>query len=984
MLCYILCYFRYEAHVQQVHFVNPSGKILIMKNVYVARFVFGVLVFMGCNVGAQTTISNFGTNPGTINAYQYVPAGMPANAPLVIVLHGCTQTMSSYSTETQWNNLADRHKFYVAYGEQTSTNNSTECFNYFLTGDNSRGQGEALSIKQITDYMKSNHSIDSTRVFVTGLSAGGAMTAVMCSTYPDVFSAGAEMSGLPYGCATSALTADYACLGQVTKTPQQWGDLARAQNPGYTGNWPRMAIFQGTSDAVVSPVNSTEMIKQFTNLHGIDQTADYTKTAFNGNALITLDQFFDSANRVQVEHYTIANMAHGTAIDPGSCYQQGGATGSQNLAFDENFYSPFWAAQFFGILQMPYSITGLSSVTISQQGLTYSVPNTAGSTYTWIVPAGATIVSGQGTNSITVNWGTASGTIYVTEMPTGGCEQGPVTLYVRATGQPALVNDAGINNLTAPANQICTTSLAPQFTLTNNGTDTLTSATINYSLNPPAMLNYGWTGTLLPGQSTVVTLPNLNTTAGTHIIEIIVSQPNGSTDANLINDTIRTGFTAGITPVVSLGHDTTQCGGSVTLTTHITGDQFAWSNGASSPAITVTQSNTYTVTVSSNGCSSTSSVNVTINPVPVIALTGGNVCAAQLVLDAGNAGSTYSWSNNATTQTITATSTGSYSVTVTSALLCSASASVQVNVSSAPAINLGLGGMVCGTNIILDAGNPGDTFLWSTGATTETITSSTSGPYSVTVTGGVNCSSSAAVNITLNPVPVVNLGAGGAHCGTSFGLDAGNAGDTYYWSTGETTEMISITFTGTYNVTVTNSSACTASGTVNVQLNPYPVITFQLSPDSICAGTGLYIIDTVQPPGGTFLGEYMAGDTFDNVHAPAGVYPIAYGYTDGNGCFASGTQNLVVSVCTGIENVNADMMLKVFPNPNATGVLFLETDRWLPACKLKLFDALGSLVREQFVTGQNMQVDITALSAGVYVVCLEGDGLSVRRKVVVE
>jgi len=426
-----------------------------MKNLYPISLFSTALLLFALTSGAQTQtpISNFGTNPGNINAYQYVPASMPANAPLVLVLHGCTQTAASYSTETQWNILADNQKFYVAYGEQTSANDPLECFDYYLTSDNSRGQGQALSLKQIVDYMKSNYSIDSTRVFVTGLSAGGAMTAVMCTAYPDVFAAGAEMSGLPYGCATSETGADIACLGQVSKTPQQWGDLARAQYAGYTGSWPRMAIFHGTSDIVVNNENATEMIKQFTNLHNCDQTPDYTNSAFNGNSVVQLQQFFDSSDHVVVEYYSISGMSHGTAVYPGTCYQQGGATDA--LAFNVDLYSPFWAAQFFGILQLPYTISGPNNVAISQQSLTYSVPYVNGSVYSWIVPPGATIVSGQGTDSITVDWGSTNGTISVTEMPTGGCEQGPEELFVTtgvAQGITGLSSDIQIELSPNPAN----------------------------------------------------------------------------------------------------------------------------------------------------------------------------------------------------------------------------------------------------------------------------------------------------------------------------------------------------------------------------------------------------------------------------------------------------------------------------------------------------------------------------------------------------
>ncbi|HXP51540.1 MAG TPA: hypothetical protein VN922_16405, partial [Bacteroidia bacterium] len=127
--------------------------------------------------------------------------------------------------------------------------------------------------------------------------------------------------------------------------------------------------------------------------------------------------------------YKITGMSHGISVDTGSCPRQGGSTASYSLE-EPNFHSTYWAANFFKIIPNPYSITGSISVSVSASGVTYSVPNTTGSTYAWTVPSGATIVSGQGTNSITVNFGTHSGDVSVTETEKGGCKNDPATLYV--------------------------------------------------------------------------------------------------------------------------------------------------------------------------------------------------------------------------------------------------------------------------------------------------------------------------------------------------------------------------------------------------------------------------------------------------------------------------------------------------------------------------------------------------------------------------
>ena len=144
---------------------------------------------------ALTQVASIGSNPGALKMYKHVPSGMPADAPLVVALHGCTQSAAAYEA-SGWSALANTHKFYVVYPEQQSGNNSNKCFNWFESGDIARGQGEALSIKQMVDKMKADHLVDDKRVFVTGLSAGGAMTALMLATWPDVFAGGAIFAAL--------------------------------------------------------------------------------------------------------------------------------------------------------------------------------------------------------------------------------------------------------------------------------------------------------------------------------------------------------------------------------------------------------------------------------------------------------------------------------------------------------------------------------------------------------------------------------------------------------------------------------------------------------------------------------------------------------------------------------------------------------------------------------------------------------------------
>ena len=129
----------------------------------------------------------------------------------------------------------------------------------------------------MVSYAVTNYGTDPARVYVSGLSAGGAMSAVMLATYPDVFAAGSIGAGLPVPLRGQPGQASTCQHGAVDKTPQQWGDLVRDAYPGYSGPWPRVAIWQGLSDFTVVPANATELRDQWTNVRGVSQTPTSTR-----------------------------------------------------------------------------------------------------------------------------------------------------------------------------------------------------------------------------------------------------------------------------------------------------------------------------------------------------------------------------------------------------------------------------------------------------------------------------------------------------------------------------------------------------------------------------------------------------------------------------------------------------------------------------------------------------------------------------------
>src|ERR1700746_2749625 len=135
--------------------------------------------------------------------FMFAPARLQQPRALVVVLHGCGQTAASYDLGAGWSTLAKHYGFALVLPQQQPANNANGCFNWFSKDDIARGRGEAGSIWQMVARMVRDHGIDPRRVFVTGLSTGGAMTSVMLATYPDVFAAGAIIAGLPFGIAAN-------------------------------------------------------------------------------------------------------------------------------------------------------------------------------------------------------------------------------------------------------------------------------------------------------------------------------------------------------------------------------------------------------------------------------------------------------------------------------------------------------------------------------------------------------------------------------------------------------------------------------------------------------------------------------------------------------------------------------------------------------------------------------------------------------------
>src|SRR5499427_4817829 len=304
-------------------------------------------------------LTGFGANPGNLRMFAYAPEHMPPQAPLVIALHGCTQTSDEYDHGSGWSSLADSHGFVVVYPQQQPANNPKNCFSWFLPGDITRGHGEALSIREIVEHAIAKFAADRRKVFVTGLSAGGAMASVMLATYPELFAGGAIIAGLPYGCASNVQQAYEAMFAEQGQDAQVLGNRVRAAS-SHRGPWPKISVWHGTTDPIVKPSNSEDIIRQWTNVHGLSERPSYQELIGSHTRRI----WSDANGQVLIEAFSIRGMAHGVPLATASG-ESCGAAGAFFL--DVGISSTHHIARFWrlheSIVEMPRSTAPMSAPT---------------------------------------------------------------------------------------------------------------------------------------------------------------------------------------------------------------------------------------------------------------------------------------------------------------------------------------------------------------------------------------------------------------------------------------------------------------------------------------------------------------------------------------------------------------------------------------------------------------------------------------------
>jgi poly(hydroxyalkanoate) depolymerase family esterase len=286
----------------------------------------------------------FGSNPGALKMFSFVPENLQEPPALVVVLHGCGQTAAGYDLGAGWSTLAKHYGFALLMPEQQNSNNGRACFNWFTPEDTTRGGGEACSIRQMIAQMVAELDIDPHRIFVTGLSAGGAMTSVMLATYPEVFAAGAIIAGLPFGVASNVGEALSGMFQSPSRPAGELGDLVRNAS-NHKGPWPKLSVWHGSADRTVNPANADEIVKQWLDVHALPSTP-MSEGMVDG---YPRQVWWNADGETIVESYTITNMAHGTPLGIAGNDERYGEQGA--FLIEAGISSSYHIASFFGLTE---------------------------------------------------------------------------------------------------------------------------------------------------------------------------------------------------------------------------------------------------------------------------------------------------------------------------------------------------------------------------------------------------------------------------------------------------------------------------------------------------------------------------------------------------------------------------------------------------------------------------------------------------------
>ena len=316
------------------------------------KIIFTLLLISPLSGFSQLTdiTTNITENPGNLNAFIHEPLNKPTKKiPLVLVLHGCNQNALEISTGSGWNMLADSLNFFVLYPEQKAANNMMKCINWFLKDDQEKDKGEVASIHEMLKYMVSHYSIDTSKIFIYGASAGAAMSVNYMACYPSKIKSGAILAGTAYKQVDSPMKS-FSEMRQPTMFDEaNLRQKLYSQDSLYKGEFPQLIVIHGTEDKVVQYGNGEVLVKQWKTAFKI--TSESMKQVVAGAATPTImrTDYKDEKNRSVIILYKANKWGHYLMIDPGPGPKQGGEVSKH--AKDGDFFSTYQIAKDWNLVK---------------------------------------------------------------------------------------------------------------------------------------------------------------------------------------------------------------------------------------------------------------------------------------------------------------------------------------------------------------------------------------------------------------------------------------------------------------------------------------------------------------------------------------------------------------------------------------------------------------------------------------------------------
>ncbi len=628
------------------------------------------------------------------------------------------------------------------------------------------------------------------------------------------------------------------------------------------------------------------------------------------------------------------------------------------LSSSQNYSSYLWST---GATSKSITVAAAGTYTLtvtSSNGCTASAtPVTIHSSVPNVNISASGPLSWCGSGSVTLTAPT-----HVSYLWSTGATSQSITVSTSGTYTVTVTDANGCTGVSNPVTVVAGMALAPEIT-SSLGTQICTGQTTTLSVNG-TYATYQW--------STGATTATINvTTAGSYFVTVTDASGCSGTSNTLVITTV-----ASLAPVITAGSATTFCnGGFVVLSVSQPFATYQWSNGATTQSITVTTSGTFSCTVTNgSGCSGTSN-SITVSVVsslskPVIVTSSGSSvwCESNPVyLTTTSVGYSYQWSKGstnlagATSINYTPTSSGTYKVQITDNAGCTKKSdgfSITINKNPTPSITVTGGTTICqGSTSTLSANKDYSSYLWSTGATTKSITVGTLGTttYTLTVTDANGCTGTTApTTVTVHPKPVATITAGGptSFCDGGSVVLTANTASSYKWSNGKTTQSITVTASGNFSVTITDVNGCKDTSdvvTVTEWILPDPVITIT-GPTTFCSSNPSQL-STITGP---YTYQWSKGSTIlagatNRTYTPtsSGTYKVTI--TDVNGCTRKSAtgMNVTVNNCR-IEDAAAEWapIVQLYPNPASE---YLTVDITLPesdpsTVHLRIINRLGQLI----------------------------------------